>query len=278
MTKDSIADYSETPSDNTEIEGIGILGANDVLNFDNALRTLMSHLKSGVGNVDNTSDADKPVSTETATAIGANTTAIAAKSGKYNHVLNGDFTVNQDVGTRTPGIGVYGYDQWKGHADGLEQPIELLPAGQYTLAWSGGGNGTFGGTTAVSPILATVTAGTHSVIVPATATKVSLAAGDATGEASPVAYRSYGEELALCQRYYEKQTKNVYAVQYKNTNRMIQPTFLVTKRVVPTITYSSSSTFSFGGAYLGGFWMTIVAAYTVSTVYSITEFTADARI
>lgn len=136
-------------------------------------------------------------------AIAAANASVGAKAGKYNLIINGDFPVNQrDAATKAQSVGVYGYDRWKGHADGLEQVIESLPADEYTLTWSGGGNGTFGGTTAVSPIKATVIAGNTSVIVPATATRVSLVEGDATGEADPFTYRSDGEELWLCQRYF----------------------------------------------------------------------------
>ena len=84
-----------------------------------------------------------------------------------NKIINGNFAINQRrASTKAQPVGVYGYDMWKGHANGLEQVIEALPAGTYTLSWQGGGSGTFGGVTSASPITATVTAGNKSVIVP----------------------------------------------------------------------------------------------------------------
>jgi hypothetical protein len=56
--------------------------------------------------------------------------------------------------------------------------------------------------------------------------------------ATPFEYRSYGEEIALCQRYYEKydQTANFYAaVSVSNTPR-INGTWNVAKRAAPTMT------------------------------------------
>lgn len=122
-------------------------------------------------------------------------------AGFRNWIINGSFTVNQRGGTRTPGAGVYGFDRWKGHASGLEQIVEALPAGEYTLSWSGGGNGIFGGTTASSPITATVTAGDTSVIVPTDATLVQLEPGPV---ATPFESRPLVAELALSQRFYTR--------------------------------------------------------------------------
>ncbi|MCT7373653.1 DUF2793 domain-containing protein [Chelativorans salis] len=124
--------------------------------------------------------------------------------GFSNWILNGDFSVNQRGGTRTPGIGVYGYDRWKGHANGLEQVVEGLPAGEYTLSWQGGGNGTFAGVTAPSPIKAFTSGGDASAVVPDDARRVCLLAGDKTGVSDPFVPRPAASELQLCQRYYEK--------------------------------------------------------------------------
>lgn len=121
-------------------------------------------------------------------------------AGFRNQIINGDFRINLRGGTRTPGVGVYGFDRWKGHADGLEQIIEALPAGEFTLSWTGGGNGTFGGTTAVSPITETVAGGETSVVVPSDATDVQLEPGPV---ATPFELRPIGIELMLCERYYQ---------------------------------------------------------------------------
>ncbi|WP_349366789.1 MAG: hypothetical protein ABL311_04700 [Nitratireductor rhodophyticola] len=135
-----------------------------------------------------------------------------ALSGFRNKIINGDLTgtipgfpINQanHPTPLAPGINVYGYDQWRGHADGLEQVCEGLEAGEYTLTWTGGGNGRLnGGALLPSPIKATVSAGDISVVVPAVAGRVSLVKGDATAETDPFSPRHIQQELALCQRYF----------------------------------------------------------------------------
>lgn len=159
---------------------------------------------------------------ESANAAAARATLEAGVlSGFRNKIINGDLTgtipgfpINQRAhATPTaPGVGVYGYDRWKGHANGLEQVCEHLEAGEYTLSWTGGGSGMLdGGSLLPSPIKATVAAGNVSVVVPASAGRVSLVRGDATMESDPFAPRHIQQELALCQRYYWK-TFNVSAL------------------------------------------------------------------
>lgn len=135
------------------------------------------------------------------TAAGDPLALISQLGGAGNKIINGDFTINQRGGTKTPGVGTYGYDRWKGHASGLEQVIEAMEAGDYSLSWDGGGTGTFAGTTAASPFVATTSAGNISVIVPATATRVCLISGDTTHIANPFSSRPIASELDLCRRY-----------------------------------------------------------------------------
>lgn len=117
-----------------------------------------------------------------------------------NWIINGNFAVNQrQAATKAQAAGVYGYDRWKGHANGIEQVIEALPAGEYTLSWSGGGTGYLDGQSGTSPITKAVAGGNTTVVVPADADRVMLNTG---AVALPFAPRSYAEELALCQRYY----------------------------------------------------------------------------
>ncbi|QYM73344.1 hypothetical protein K1X45_02570 [Pseudochrobactrum sp. Wa41.01b-1] len=132
--------------------------------------------------------------------------ALGTKSS-YNWIINGDFTINQRGGVKKPANGVYGFDRWKGHAGGIEQIIEALPAGEYTLTWSGGGAGSFGGQTKASPIKATVVAGNASVVVPATATKVSVVHGDASAsDPWSKCVRPSAEEERLCYRFFYRIT------------------------------------------------------------------------
>lgn len=173
---------------------------------------------------------------------------IGAGTFRWNWIINGDFTINQRGGVKKPANGVYGYDRWKGHPSGIVQVVEALPAGEYTLTWSGGGNGTFGVVTGVSPIKATVSAGNHSVVVPQTATKVSLVEGDATSETDPFSPRHIQQELALCQRYYEKVTDRNWLTFQTGSVMRLGSSYAVTKRIIPTL----SSTFSTTGGVLSG--------------------------
>ena len=68
-------------------------------------------------------------------------------------------------------------------------------------------------------------------------TGVQLEAGDT---ATPFEHRSYGQELALCQRYYEFGTYKLY-VGGNGANLLIgRLTYKTTKRATPTITYNST--------------------------------------
>jgi|14BtaG_2_1085337.scaffolds.fasta_scaffold15823_2 hypothetical protein len=58
-------------------------------------------------------------------------------------------------------------------------------------------------------------------------------------------YRSYGEEFALCQRYYETGSLKIYSSGLTLGTVALIQTFKVTKRVSPTMTYSTASARSF---------------------------------
>lgn len=172
--------------------------------------------------------------------------------GFKNWIINGDFTVNQRSGTKTPGVGVYGYDRWKGHANGLEQVIEALPAGDYTLTFGGGGTGSVDGLTPVSsPAVFTVAvAGDISVVVPSTATRVSLVRGDVRDEDDPYEERPIHIEEMLCFRYYLKDVEVFASGEGSTTGQTnrcpICFAFPVPMRTTPTTTYVTVSNTNVG--------------------------------
>jgi len=175
-----------------------------------------------------------------------------------NWIINGNFAVNQRAAaTKAQAAGVYGYDRWKGHANGIEQVVEALPAGEYTLSWSGGGTGYLDGTSGTSPITKTVAGGNTSVVVPADADEVVLNAGSV---ALPFAPRPYAEELALCQRYYWRLSADEGDIfvglgfGLSSTTGRILTGFPTTMRVAPTMSFSDASHFQIsqtsGGAFV----------------------------
>jgi hypothetical protein len=149
----------------------------------------------------------------------------ASLLGRTNAIINGNFGINQRgvSGTVTLAAGAYGHDRWKAGASGctytfattnnvttltisagsLIQVIEdiNLFTGTYVLSWTGTAQGKIGaGSFGNSGITGSVTGGTNLNIEFGTGT-VSLVKFEAGTVATPFEHRSFGQELALCQRY-----------------------------------------------------------------------------
>ena len=139
-------------------------------------------------------------------------------------------------------------------------------------AWTGAGY--LGVTGAVSPL---ATLGATWYI-----TGVQLEAGSV---ATPFERRSYGQELSLCQRYYEAQDEETY-LGFPAPNATFAHTFplmfKVQKRTVPTIVYNlnnlinvTTSTLIFTNTYAWS--LQVIAASSTNTTAS-TNFTANAEL
>ena len=199
MAKNAITDYDTDPANNTDVGNIGIQGNNIPSNFDNALRQIMSHLRTEHN-------------------------AVYALLGE-NRVINGGFDVNQREvsGTVTLAAGEYGHDQWRGGSSGctytfatsnnvttititagsLVNVIEgkNLDSGTYCLSWTGTAQGKIdGGSYSATGVTGTATGGTNLSIEFNTGTlsNVSLIEGSVAGN-----YKRRGTtvETLLCQRY-----------------------------------------------------------------------------
>ena len=59
MAKDALTDYSTTNSSNTDVGGVAIQGTNNISNFDNGLRELMTHLAEAMNGTSPLSDGLK---------------------------------------------------------------------------------------------------------------------------------------------------------------------------------------------------------------------------
>ena len=147
--------------------------------------------------------------------------------GRKNLIINGDFQVNQrgvSSGHTASGANEYTLDRWKiltsGQsitwtgtysktvtvpAGGFTQIIEGLSirTGTYVISWTGTATCTVDGISKSSGDTFTLTEGTNCTVTfsSGTVANVQVEQGDA---ASQFESRSYGEELALCQRYFLK--------------------------------------------------------------------------
>lgn len=208
--------------------------------------------------------------------INAPTTSASAYA-QYNKLINGGFAVNQRVvsGTVILATGAYGHDRWKAGSGGctytfatvnnvttititagsLIQVIEgiNLISGTYTLSWTGTAQGKIGaGSFSASGVTGTATGGTNLSIEFNTGTlsKVQFNEND---QALPFQPRSFAEDLAICQRYYEKsysystapatalvqagiETKVLPSNTIASTQLYGKTSYKVKKRITPTIT------------------------------------------
>ena len=156
--------------------------------------------------------------------------------GFRNWVINGHFTVNQRGADKRPPLNQYGFDRWKGVPGGLEQTIEALPAGRYTLSWTGGGMASIGGVTAPSAFVVDLPGGDTSLVVPDTADFVQLELGEVR---TPFEHRHIATELLLSQRYYFASAGNVFgAGPPRGESQTAFPIFFpMTMRVAPTMSH-----------------------------------------
>ena len=147
--------------------------------------------------------------------------------GRRNAIINGNFGVNQRgvSGTVSLSAGDYGHDRWKAGSSGctytfsttegvttidisagsLIQVIEdvNLVTDTYVLSWEGTAQGKIGaGSYGDSGVTGSVTGGSNLSIEFDTGT-VSRVQFERGTKPTPFEHRSYGEELALCQRYYQ---------------------------------------------------------------------------
>ena len=115
-------------------------------------------------------------------------------AGFRNILINGNLKINQrGVTIAAAAVGAYGPDRWKKvDATNMTQIIEdvnVVHGAKYTLSWKGG-----------TPQVLTAPATGHWTLpnIPITATEIQLELGEV---ATPFERRSFGQELALCQRY-----------------------------------------------------------------------------
>jgi hypothetical protein len=257
-----------------------------------------------------TAYADNKVSWASVMALSAASQKLARANigvDDRNIIINGDFRINQRayVTGTAKAAGVYTHDRWKAGAGGatytfaqlassttititagtLIQAVEdkNVEGGTYVLSWTGTAQARAGvnsgapsGSYSVSPlIIAGQTAGTIMSIEFNTGTlgKVKLELGSVP---TPFVMTRYANEFTECQRYYE--TGGVLldcAVNPTTTVRQVWITYVVQKRVAPTLSTSSPN----GSPTVNGNNATNFSAFsTAATTYMAFNWTADAEL
>jgi hypothetical protein len=276
-------------------------GANWVASDDpNAIQNTIVDAK---GDLITATGADVPARL----AVGSNGTTLVADSAEAtglkwanvninpNLIINGNFTINQRgyVSGANLASGSYGFDRWKSNftnttltftsapagqsvtinsGGGLQQIVEQanVPAGTYTLSFSGTATGRIynSGATppsyAASPIsftadgLANVVVEFTAVSTTKTLSKVKLELS-ATATTYVYAGTTIEGELAACQRYYYRNT-DASGVAYQGVGQAMSTTVVdaalvlpVTLRVIPTaLDISNMAVYASGATRSGG--------------------------
>jgi hypothetical protein len=210
------------------------------------------------------------------------TSLVSASSG--NIIINGAFEINQRayVSGANLASGAYGFDRWKStftnttlaftaapqgqevtinSGGSIEQVIEQanIPAGTYTLSWTGTATGRVYNTGATPPSYAaspiTVTLdGLANVEVEFTATgatktlsKVQLEPGSAASQFRRNANTAEGEQSA-CERYFEIGEFSWTGAITNGQNLFSGSGFRTTKRGAPTMSYTTNNSSGFSAA------------------------------
>jgi len=160
-----------------------------------------------------------------------------------NILINGNLTVNQrNLSIVSVATGAYGEDRWKKTAGGMTQIIEelnYLPSTEYTLS----------GTGITTQQITSPASGDWTLPdISVTARLIQLEVGDT---ATPFEHRSYGDELARCQRYYfDASDAALFLDAYNNAGgySSVYVAFPTTMRVAPSMFVSFS-----GGSNVASF-------------------------
>jgi len=183
-----------------------------------------------------------------------------------NAIINGNPIINQRAyvsGTATGSANQYTLDRWRvvtsgqsitwtdsdnvrtvtAPAGGVEQVVEgiNLITGTYTLNWTGTATATVAGTSVAKGGSVSITGGTDTTVRFSGGT-FSLVQFESGTAITPFERRSYGQELALCQRYYETQSARTF-ISYVTggIDSLVYGSWAVQKRVSPTLTIGSGS-------------------------------------
>ena len=175
--------------------------------------------------------ADSP--TFVGLTVNGNNHPSAGALSNRNVLINGNLAVNQrGLSIASVATGEYGEDRWKKTAGGMTQIIEgvnYLPSTVYTLS----------GTGVTTQQITSPASGDWTLPdIPVTARLIQLELGDT---ATTFEHQSYGQELALCQRYYFQSGASLIA-RGRNSYATQCVLFPVTMRAAPTLTGTVNNT------------------------------------
>ena len=188
--------------------------------------------------------------------------------GMRNALINGNPTINQRgyvSGTATTAANQYTLDRWRvvtsgqniswtdsanvrtvtAPAGGVEQVVEgiNLLSGSYVLSWTGTATATINGTAVSNGTPVTLTGGVNTTVRFSGGT-FALAQLEPGTRSTPFERRSYGQELALCQRYYYSSgtvRTTIYA-DNATSDGILNFKFPISMRAAPTIAQTSGGT------------------------------------
>lgn len=187
-------------------------------------------------------------------------------AGFRNLLINGNPIINQRgyvSGTATSGANEYTLDRWRvvtsgqsitwtdsenvrtvtAPAGGVEQVIEgvNILSGTYTLNWTGTATATVDGSSVNKGGAVTLTGGTNATVRFSGGT-FALAQLEPGSVATLFERRNYGQELALCQRYFHLGTAYGWGYLAGTGNTRTASAYLpVTMRISPSITFLNAA-------------------------------------
>lgn len=240
-------------------------------------------------------------------ALVLNTDGTCSQLGVRNAIINGNPIINQRgyvSGTATTAANQYTLDRWRvitsgqsitwtdsgnvrtvtAPAGGVEQVIEgiNLITGTYTLNWTGTATATVAGNAVAKGGNVSITGGTDTTLRFSSGT-FSLVQFEPGTVATPFERRSYGAELALCQRYFEKSfdPDTAPANGANSTSLIGTPVsvfsqgnlanttyrYCTVKRAVPTITYygNNAGQVLTATSGVGAAWTTVAGIINVTS-------------